>query len=1277
MKGTLLGTKYVRRQNMSLLVAIAVLLTGATCLATDTGAKASGNWNDTATWTTSATPGSSDNVFIGSTYPSGSISTAAVTLTQNQSANYLYLGYSSLASGTLNLGDYKLTLAGTLYLGSYSGATATVNRGAGYLSATGINVNNSNSFAFGALDTAGNLTVINNSTATTAAAGNVAGYAYVYGGGRLTLGADMTLSSNLNVYDSTSTFDMANYALKANEFDFGYSGGTPALNNRGKLTIANLWVSNEAFNINATDAITNFYLKNGATTLNSSVSLLNLTSSATATTTTTGNVTGSATIDTGSHLTLATDMTLTGTLDLKATGSTFDMASSALTANYVYFGWNGTGAPVLQNRGRLHVANLYAANRPFDISSTDAITNFSLQNGAGTLNSSVSSLSLTTNATATTTAAGNVTGYASVSGGSRLTLGADMTLSSYLYVWDSTSTFDMANHALKANELDFGYGGGTPALNNRGKLTITNLWVSNEAFDINPTDSITNFNLKNGTSTLNASVATLNLTSSTIATTTATGSVTGGVTIDSGSHLTLGADMTLTGTLDLKAVTGCAFDMVGSSLNASYAYIGWNGGSVVPTLQNRGRLHVSNLYVANRPFDIAATDAITSFSLRNGTSTLNAPVSSLVLTTNATATTTAAGNVTGYASISGGSRLTLGADMTLSSYLYVWDSTSTFDMANYALKANEFDFGYNGGTPAINNRGKLTIANLWVSNETFNINAADSITNFYLANGTSTLSSSVATLSLTTNSTAATTPSGSVTAGVTIDSGSRLTLGADMTLSGTLDLKAVTGCALDMAGSALNASYAYIGWNGGSVVPVLQNRGRLHVTGLSVANQPFNINPTDTITNFSLKNGTSTLNSSVASLNLTTNATATTTAAGNVTGYVNVSGGSRLTLGADMTLSSYMYLWNAGSTLDMAGHALRASEIDFGWNGTGATSLINNGRISTNTLYVGNANTPTFYPGDSIASYINLSSASRLNVAQANYQINGLTFSGTYSGSLSINDTSALNLQPAPSPFTHWIFRWKNINSSSNWISTLTSLISSGKISLSTGYYLANQGGYTYIYSNRTSADFDWQGGDVGGPTDWSLIANWNPSAGTPYGAGVLLSLGSQPAGNNILDMGSSGKTVGGLVLASTTSTTIQSTGGYDLTLDNSGHVSTIDVAGTHFITTPVLLNNDLQIEGSGTLTVSGDISGSHNLDLLSNLVAKSIHVDTLTLEKGATLTLQAIPGGPTGNGITAVPEPSALVLLAIGSLGLFACASRQRRSCQGGSPANCLTPTN
>jgi hypothetical protein len=197
-------------------------------------------------------------------------------------------------------------------------------------------------------------------------------------------------------------------------------------------------------------------------------------------------------------------------------------------------------------------------------------------------------------------------------------------------------------------------------------------------------------------------------------------------------------------------------------------------------------------------------------------------------------------------------------------------------------------------------------------------------------------------------------------------------------------------------------------------------------------------------------------------------------------------------------------------------------------------------------------------------------------------------------------------------------------------------------------------GGNWIIATLPAPTSFTWLGGNTSAPTDWNVAANWNPDTAVPNGAGTKVTFGNQPALNNVVDMISQGQTVGNISFIANTSTTIQSSGGFSLTLDNNG-LSTIDVDGTHTIAAPVVLNNDATISGPGTLNLSGGITGSHDLEVDSDLTATSIQVDTLTIGAGATVTIQPIPGGPLAGTITAVPEPSTLILLGIGVISLLA----------------------
>jgi autotransporter-associated beta strand protein len=89
-----------------------------------------------------------------------------------------------------------------------------------------------------------------------------------------------------------------------------------------------------------------------------------------------------------------------------------------------------------------------------------------------------------------------------------------------------------------------------------------------------------------------------------------------------------------------------------------------------------------------------------------------------------------------------------------------------------------------------------------------------------------------------------------------------------------------------------------------------------------------------------------------------------------------------------------------------------------------------------------------------------------------------------------------------------------------------------------------------------------------------------------------------------------------------------------------------------------------------GTHTV-GAISGggTTQLDAGAKLTATSISQGTIALAGGSTLTIAAIPGGPSGSAITPVPEPSACVLLASAlAAAIFARRKKIKLSCRLGA---------
>ncbi len=231
-----------------------------------------------------------------------------------------------------------------------------------------------------------------------------------------------------------------------------------------------------------------------------------------------------------------------------------------------------------------------------------------------------------------------------------------------------------------------------------------------------------------------------------------------------------------------------------------------------------------------------------------------------------------------------------------------------------------------------------------------------------------------------------------------------------------------------------------------------------------------------------------------------------TTATGNVTGSVGVESGSKLTLGADMLLNNQFDLRDTGSTLDMAGHKLSATNyVYLGWNAGGLVSLLNPGPVTTNDLYIGYSNSIILpAPASAVNNYINLSNNSILTLQQLGGQLTGMTFRGSSSDALSINDTSVLQLSAGSGSGPGWLFRWQD-PAAGTWEAALKSLIAAGRVAVSSssGYSVFDEGGFAYV---ATPSTVIFNGG--GGDNNWSTAANWG---GTSPTAGHWLRLARSP----------------------------------------------------------------------------------------------------------------------------------------------------------------------
>ena len=147
--------------------------------------------------------------------------------------------------------------------------------------------------------------------------------------------------------------------------------------NRAPITATNLEVGIGTFNLSASDTVTNLYLDYATSTLSSSVSSLTLSYSSQATTTATGNVHGSVSLDLSSTLTLGAPMTLSSNLDATRS-STLNMAGQALTAPTVELGYPYAQPVTVLNAGPITATNLYDYTSVLALTGSHAVTNLTL-----------------------------------------------------------------------------------------------------------------------------------------------------------------------------------------------------------------------------------------------------------------------------------------------------------------------------------------------------------------------------------------------------------------------------------------------------------------------------------------------------------------------------------------------------------------------------------------------------------------------------------------------------------------------------------------------------------------------------------------------------------------------------------------------------------------------------------------------------------------------------------------------------------------------------------
>jgi hypothetical protein len=709
------------RHFQCVVLALLPALPGAASAA-DTYAHTNGDWSSATTWT-NGVPAATGLTVIGATYPATAAHSAFIFLSQNSYADTIYLGADAGTVGTLDLGGFTLS-ANHFYLDRGS----VMRTGGGTLSLGSLNVL---SFSFAPGDTVGDLFVGGNTT--TVAVGNVTRSLMASSQATMTLGADLNLSSEL---DLQGTLNCNGHAISAANVMLGFPSGPCTLANRGPITAPELTVSSQfspglaSFGLTAADSIGYLTLLGvNAGVLPAGLSLQQLilySNSASSpmyssvTTSAVGNVTSGVSVYPGSTLTLGADLAFpsNGAVDLQGT---LNANGHLISANFISLGVSG-GPFSLLNRGPLKVSESLTVSSQytpgamtFNLTTADTVYELDLY-GVGTVLSpgiKLPSLYLYSNgaspptyATAVTSTTTSLTLDAGVEPGCTLTLGANLNLGSYLSL---NGTLSVNGYAISAGSVQLGLGGPF-ILSNRGPISTYNLSVSSQytpgltTFTLTPADSVSSFSLYGVSTVLGAGVGVRDLslysnlaTPPTYATaaTTAAGSVTNSIYIDPGCTLTMGADMALGSSADVRGI----LDAKGHALSASIIYMGYYDGPA--SFQNDGR--------------------VTANSWKQGSGTharlsqLGDVLGTLLLTKNSALTVgDAAGQTTGLTignstsadlSIDAGSDLTLEVNGLAGGWVFRWANPSggdhIADLQNL-INGGEITFSYlNGGTYAL------------------------------------------------------------------------------------------------------------------------------------------------------------------------------------------------------------------------------------------------------------------------------------------------------------------------------------------------------------------------------------------------------------------------------------------------------------------------------------------------------------------------------------------------------------------------------------------------
>jgi len=589
------------------------------------------------------------------------------------------------------------------------------------------------------------------------------------------------------------------------------------------------------------------------------------------------------------------------------------------------------------------------------------VNNLEIEAGSFSLGSAdvVGKLSLDHSALVTTSHVANIGQSLSLYAASALSAGADLKVAESVYLSDG-STLEMNSHAIEADGL---YVDDASRIFNRGTIKVRGLSVRGGSLLLGSADVAGSLSLSNG-----AAVTTSHV-----------GNISSGAGLSNTSTLNLGADLKLSGWVDVYG--GATLNMNAHGLEADGLTL-LNASGIV----NPGTIKVNRLAVWGGSLSLGSADVADTVNLYN----------------NASLTTSSLGNIASYASLYDTSTLSLGTDLKVGSDVNLY-SGATLNMNAHRLEAAKVWVSDPSG---IVNRGTLKVGRLDIERGSFSLGSADV----------------VGTLSLPTSAAVTTSNPGNIGVSVAMGGTSALNLGADLKVSNTVQ---VSGSAtLNMNSFGLEAAGLYIDngllianpgaikvgqlWvrggsfplgsadvvgglylfnsavattsNAGNITSYMylydtstlnagadlklssvvgvtgsaklnMNSHRLDAAGLSLDDALGIVNPgTIKVQDFQLKGGSFSLGSAdvVGKLTLDNSASLTTSHVGNIASDVSLKKASTLNLGADLKLSGNLGV-NDSATLNMNAHGLEANSFWF----QNASRVVHQGTINVGFLQAG------------------------------------------------------------------------------------------------------------------------------------------------------------------------------------------------------------------------------------------------------------------------------------------------------------------------------------